>query len=93
MFKPPLFICGYSGQQCCVKDVFSIFYFKIEGSYPSEGAGFNTHIYTLIHTYTLILVYSTRSFFWKTFDCFEKLNFSNDALKKYLLKNKNLKMQ
>jgi len=39
MFRFPLFMCGYSGQQCCVKDVSYIFYFEIEGSHPSEEAG------------------------------------------------------
>jgi len=32
-------MCSYSGQQCCVKDVSSFFYFELEGSHPSEGAG------------------------------------------------------
>jgi len=31
MYRPPLFMCGYSGQRCCVKDVSSIFCFEIEG--------------------------------------------------------------
>jgi len=39
MFRPSLFMCGYSGQQCCVKGVSSAFYIEMEGSHSSEGAG------------------------------------------------------
>jgi len=28
-----------SGQQCYVKDVFSVFFFEVDSSQPSEGAG------------------------------------------------------
>jgi len=48
MFRPPLlilFMCSYSDQQCCVKDVSSIFNFEIDGSHPTEGA---THIRVLL---------------------------------------------
>jgi len=40
-----MFMCSYFGQQCCVKDVNSISYFEIEGSYSSEGAS-RTHART-----------------------------------------------
>jgi len=39
IFRPSLVMCGYSGQQCCVEDVYSIFYFLIEGSHLSKGSG------------------------------------------------------
>jgi len=35
----PHCLCDYSGQQCCVKDVSSNFYFEINSSHPSKGAG------------------------------------------------------
>jgi len=36
-------MCSYSGQQCFVKDVSSIFYFEKESSLSSKGAGYRTH--------------------------------------------------
>jgi len=40
-----MFMCNYSGQQCYVKDVSSIFYFKIEIEclHPLEGAEQNIY--------------------------------------------------
>jgi len=37
-----MFMCSYSGQQCCEKDasdVCSIFHFEIEGFHPSKEPG------------------------------------------------------
>jgi len=48
MFRPQLYTCGYFGQRCCVKEVFSIIDFKIKGFHPSEGAGNNIHKHKLI---------------------------------------------
>jgi len=44
MFRPSLFMYGYSGQQCCVKDVSSIFVFimKQKVSTPRKEPG-KTH--------------------------------------------------
>jgi len=36
MFKTPLFMCSYSGQQYMLR---MSLYFEMEGSHPSEGAG------------------------------------------------------
>jgi len=44
---------GYSGQQCCVKDVSSIFYFETQSSHPLEGAGSNHTQYHFHHQKTV----------------------------------------
>jgi len=36
MVRPPLFMFDYSGQQCCAKDAYSIFYLEMEGSIPRK---------------------------------------------------------
>jgi len=44
MFRAPLFICGYSGQQCCVKDVSSVSILKWKAHIPRKKPG-GTHIH------------------------------------------------
>jgi len=54
-------MCSYSGQQCCVKDVSSIFLFlETEGSHPSEGAGSGENSYTHTIAGTDQLPFTTR---------------------------------
>jgi len=60
MFRAPLFMCGYSGQQCCVKDVFSILKQKTPISRKEPGR-------TEKHTQTFVLFHPIKNF--HTFLC------------------------
>jgi len=56
IFRPPLFMYAYSGQQRCVKDVFSISTLKEKAPIPRKEPS-RTHIHIQSHSQPFLLTY------------------------------------